>query len=121
MRAYDPFRQIALALKPVAITLAVLTFTSVTGNAADSGLSQNARISHACGMILGLDRSEAPYDACVRSLSHSAAENAAAMAGPPQMMIQLACGNIGLKQDTPEFVQCAADLRGSLEQGLAGR
>jgi hypothetical protein len=114
MRASSSFTQAALSLRPVAIALAVLAVTSVTGRAADVGVTTSARISHACGMILGLDRSEAPYATCVQSLSKSAGTDAASMVMPPPMMIRIACGDIGLAEGTPAFNQCAADLRQSL-------
>lgn len=67
-------------------------------------------------MILGLNQSEAPYEACVSSLNSTISNpaNAAAMANPPPMMIRIACGDVGLEPDTPAFNQCAADLRASL-------
>jgi hypothetical protein len=117
MRACSSFTQAALSLRPVAIALAVLAVTSVTGRAADVGVTTSARISHACGMILGLDRSEAPYATCVQSLSKSAGADAAAMVTmtpPPPMMLRIACGDIGLEEGTPAFNQCTADLRQSL-------
>ncbi len=114
MRACSSFTHGASSLRSVAIALAVLALTSVTGRAAEVGVSTSARISHACGMILGLDRSEAPYQVCVQSLSKSAGTDAAAMVSPPPMMIRIACGDIGLTEGTTAFTQCAADLRESL-------
>lgn len=117
MRACSSFTQAAFSLRPIAIALAVLALTSVTGRAAEVGVTTSARISHACGMILGLDRSETPYQLCVQSLSKSAGTDAAAMVSPPPMMIRIACGDIGLTEGTPAYTQCAADLRESLMNG----
>lgn len=115
MRAYSSFTQAASFLRPVAIALAVLAVTSATGRAGEVGVPASVRISHACGMILGLDRSEAPYQVCVQSLSKSAGVDPAAMIMPPPMMIRIACGDIGLQEGTTAFNQCAADLRQSLD------
>ena len=98
---------------PIGIVCGMVALAPFGSSAAEPA-STSARVAHACGMILGLNKSEEPYDACVRSLNATAAANAAAMTAPPPMMIRLACGDIGLQPDTPSFDQCEANLRQTL-------
>ena len=113
MPASNSTRPILLPM--ASFTIAVAMFTSSISKAADLRPSTSAHISHACGMLLGLNNADEPYAACVRSLSKSASANAAAMASPPPMTIGLACGDVGFMQGTPAFEQCEADLRATLE------
>lgn len=102
-------------LLPIGIVFGMVALAPFGSSAAESN-SASARAAHACGMILGLSKSEAPYEACVRSLDATASNpaNAVALANPPPMMIRIACGDLGLEPDTPSFDQCEANLRQSL-------
>lgn len=114
MPAFRSFRKMLPSLPSLAIAVAALALAGVIAEAQELKPSTDARISHACGMLLGLDKSEAPYADCVRSLSSSAEANAASMVSPPPMMIASACGDVGFVQGTPAFDQCTANLRGAL-------
>lgn len=115
MRAVDPFLKVSPSLGFFAIAVTVTMFACPFGRAAELQPSTSARIGHACGMLLGLSEGNAPYAACVESLTKSASANAAAMTSPPLVMVGLACGDIGFVQGTPAFDSCATDLRGTIE------
>lgn len=115
MRSFCRFSKVSPSLAAVAGTVAVMMFTSPISRASDSPPATSTRISHACGMILGLNQATAQYAACVQSLTKAASANAAAMTSPPAMMIGVACGDVGFVQGTSDFDNCAADLRGTLE------
>ena len=69
-----------------------------------------AQAQHACAVIMGLDQSEAEYDACVRSLYSDP---------QPRGNEAAACSYAGFRSTAV----CAADLRATLwnEENIAAR
>jgi hypothetical protein len=58
-------------LRRIAVSAALLLSVAPAALANAPSPSQMAREQHACAVVLGLDPSESPYDACVRSLDSS--------------------------------------------------
>jgi hypothetical protein len=71
--------------------------------------ADRAQAQHACAVIMGLDPSEAPYNACVRSLDPDP---------QPQGNEAAACRYVGFST-----VACARDLRAMLwnEENIGAR
>lgn len=58
-------------LSGIAVSTAMLLSIAPASLADPPRASRMAQERHACAVVLGLDTSEAPYDACVRSLDSS--------------------------------------------------
>ena len=69
---------------------------------AESSL-RTAQEKHACAVVLGLDRSEDPYAACIRSLERSLSESDQAKVVESN---RLACAQEGLDPGTSAFATC---------------
>jgi hypothetical protein len=59
----------------VAVPAAMLLSVAPASLANSPSSSRRAQEHHACAVVMGLDSSEAPYDACVRSLDSSLSQS----------------------------------------------
>jgi hypothetical protein len=94
--------QIQIILRCVAFSTGLLLMAAPAAMA-DSA-ADGAREQHACAVIIGLNQSEALYDACIKSLDRSLAT------ARPQGTEAEACAYVGLGSST----ECASDLRAML-------
>jgi hypothetical protein len=92
----------ASALIAGAAAIVLLASVSASAHAAED----STRISHACGVVLGLDPSELPYDDCVRSLDRTVSqlERSELTAGNRSL-----CDQKGLNPGTSAFATCVVE------------
>lgn len=118
---YSPRHSRSIAAAVGATALAVLACAPVSASAAD-GSSRLAKEHHACAVVLGLDPTEAPYQACITNLDQSlAAANPSQLADGTAGSLDAArdkapqaCVAVGLKPGTPAYDDCVTDLKESL-------
>jgi hypothetical protein len=63
--------KLPLLSRRLALSAAMLLSVAPAALANSPSASRMAREHHACAVVMGLNPSEAPYDACVRSLDSS--------------------------------------------------
>jgi hypothetical protein len=100
-------------LQGVVISAALLLVTAPAALADPQGY--RAVLEHrACAVDLGLDPSEAEYDACVRSLDRTLSDTETAQTANKRQP----CAEIGLSPGSRAFAQCSADLRATLSNKM---
>lgn len=91
-----------LAISVACVTIALIV--SAGGFTQEqAGASRQARVEHACAVIMGLHRPGNPYDTCVRGLERNLSElDRAQMAASGRT----ACLSHGYQPGTPVFATC---------------
>jgi hypothetical protein len=102
-------RQARLAAVAATAAVTLLVFAAISAHAAEGG-SQKSPAYHACTVVLGLNPSEADFDACVESLSRSLSAVHEAQAVESN---RTACAEKGLSVGTSAFDVCVVDAEQS--------